>query len=110
MDEEILELAKQRATVCRIFGNPTRVLILWALMKRELSVGEVAATVDASLPNTSQHLRLMQDRGILASRKEGNAVYYHILYSDLINGCRLLLVEEERNSRLSTRRKQNDYH
>jgi DNA-binding transcriptional ArsR family regulator len=105
MDAEILEHAKQQATICRVFGNPTRILILWALMERELSVGEVATTVDTTLQNTSQHLRLMQDRGILGSRREGNAVYYHILYSDLINGCRLLLVAQKPNSGLFKKEK-----
>jgi ArsR family transcriptional regulator, virulence genes transcriptional regulator len=105
MDAESLELAKQQATICRVFGNPTRVLILWALMEKELSVGEVAATVDTSLQNTSQHLRLMQDRGILGSRREGNAVYYHILYSDLMSNCRLLLIAKQHHPRFFQKEK-----
>jgi ArsR family transcriptional regulator len=108
MDVEIFELAKQHATICRVFGNPTRILILWALIERELSVGEVATTVDTSLQNTSQHLRLMQDRGILDSRRDGNTVFYRIATNDSLKDCRLLLITKECNSSLLKRRKRNE--
>ena len=83
------ELAKSQANICSVFGNARRVLILWALVNGEMSVSDIAATVNTSLQNTSQHLRLMQDKGVLVSRRDGSAVYYRI-NTDLMEGCRLL--------------------
>jgi ArsR family transcriptional regulator len=83
------ELAKSQANICKVFGNARRVLILWTLLNGEKSVGQIADAVDTSLQNTSQHLRLMQDKGVLRSRRAGSTVYYRINY-DLIDGCRLL--------------------
>lgn len=86
---EIQELAVRQAAVCGVFGNAKRVLILWALLDQELSVSEIALTIGASLQNTSQHLRLMEDKGILVSRRERQKVYYRVVDNDLMKGCRL---------------------
>jgi len=90
MDAQILEFARQQAEICKVFGNTNRILILWALGNRELSVGDIAKTIESSLQNTSQHLRLMKDRGILVSRKESHTVYYWIADHELMEGCRIL--------------------
>lgn len=90
-DEEILALAERQAEICGVFGNANRVLILWALGEQEMSVGEIASAIDCSLQNTSQHLRLMKDKNILASRREGQTIYYRIKHNELMEGCRLLL-------------------
>ena len=90
-DEEILALAESQAEICGVFGNANRVLILWALGEREMSVGEIASAIGCSLQNTSQHLRLMKDKDILAFRREGQTIYYRIKQNELMEGCRLLL-------------------
>jgi len=90
MDAQILEYAKQQAEICKVFGNANRILILWALGSRELSVGDIAEAIDSSLQNTSQHLRLMKDRGILVSRREQNMIYYGVADHTLMQGCCLL--------------------
>lgn len=90
MDAEIKELANKQAAVCSVFSNPTRVLILWMLVDSEKCVGEIASTVGASLPNTSQHLRLMKEGGILSSRREAQTVYYRIADNRITNTCQLL--------------------
>ena len=64
-DEETLALAESQAEICGVFGNTNRVLILWVLGELEMSVGEIASAIDCSLQNTSQHLRLMKDKGFI---------------------------------------------
>jgi DNA-binding transcriptional ArsR family regulator len=86
---ETQEMAVRQAAVCGVFGNAKRVLILWALLDQELSVSEIALTIGASLQSTSQHLRLMEDKGILVSRRERQKVYYRVVDNDLMKGCRL---------------------
>jgi DNA-binding transcriptional ArsR family regulator len=90
-DAKLLELAESQAAICGVFGNAKRLLILWTLGKREMSVSEIASAIDCSLQNTSQHLRLMKDKDILASRREGHTMYYRIKPNEVVEGCRLLL-------------------
>ncbi len=88
---------KRQADFCAVFDNPRRILILWALAEQERSVGEIAEVIQASLQNTSQHLRLMRDRGILTSRRDGSTVYYRIVRSNMLDECGLLNRKFERN-------------
>ena len=91
MDAQILEFARQQAEICKIFGNINRILILWALGNRERSVGDIAEAIDSSLQNTSQHLRLMKDKGILTTKREGSTVYYEYQHDPSNGICPRLL-------------------
>ena len=88
-------LARERAALCRVFGNVQRVLIVWALGDKEVSVGDIASAIDASLQNTSQHLRLMKDKGILESRRDGQTVYYRVADNERVRNCHVLLHARE---------------
>lgn len=90
MRADILKLAQNHAELCSVFGNPSRVLILWALGERELSVGDIASAIECSLQSTSQHLHLMKDRGILTSRRDGHTIYYRVNYGERLADCGLL--------------------
>jgi DNA-binding transcriptional ArsR family regulator len=90
MEADLMEQAADQASICGVFGNAHRVLILWALGGGERSVSDIASITGCSMQNASQHLRLMKDKGILASRREGNAVFYRIERNELMDGCRLL--------------------
>jgi len=89
MDVELLERAGAQANICSVFGNPR----LWALAEQELSVGRLAEVIDATIQNTSQHLRVMKDKGLLATRREGSTIYYHLVHSELLETCGLLAVK-----------------
>ena len=96
-------LAERQASLCSVFANARRVLILWSLREEEKSVGEIATEIEASLQCTSQHLRLMKDMGILDSRRDGQMIYYTIVQGGLVEHCQLLLEAGER-SRQAERR------
>jgi ArsR family transcriptional regulator len=83
---EITE-AQELADYCGILGNAHRILIVWALGNRELSVSEIAERIDASMQNTSQHLRLMKDKGVLQSRRDGREIYYRIANTSFTRTC-----------------------
>lgn len=97
MNDEIQVLAAKQASLCGIFGNPRRVLIAWALNEREMTVSEIAETLEISLQNTSQHLRLMKDKGLLTSRRDGNSVFYQIVESEFAIACPILLQSQYSN-------------
>jgi ArsR family transcriptional regulator, virulence genes transcriptional regulator len=90
MDTELLKWAQSRATLFRTFNNASRILIMYSLRDREMSVSDIAAAIEATVQNTSQHLQVMKDRGILASRREGQTIYYRVVDCSLLQQCGLI--------------------
>jgi len=84
--------AETQASICSVFANAKRVMILWSLAEQERSVGEIASSIEASLQCTSQHLHLMKKMGILDSRRDGQTIYYRIVNNNLNEKCQLLLL------------------
>lgn len=59
-------------------GDPTRVRIIYSILRQERSVGEIAAHLDLSEPSVSQHLRRLRDLRIVRLRQEGRHRYYRL--------------------------------
>ena len=76
LDFEALSAA---AECLKTLAHPSRLQIVQLLMAgRQYSVNEIAEACDLSQPATSDHLRLMQRCGFLASQRDGRTVYYSI--------------------------------
>jgi DNA-binding transcriptional ArsR family regulator len=88
---EIQELAERQASLCKVFSNSQRILILWFLAEKERTVSEIAEAIGASLPSTSQHLHLMELSNVLQSRRERQNIYYHIANNELLQDCLVLV-------------------
>lgn len=71
----------------KVLSEPLRLQILQQLETGKLSVGELAVAVGATQPNVSKHLKILQDEGLIARRKEGNAVYYTIADQTVFELC-----------------------
>ncbi len=62
----------------KAMSHPLRLKILCILGEEEVSVQDIVERVGTSQSNISQHLAILRDKGILASRKEANRVYYRV--------------------------------
>ncbi len=78
------------AEMCKVFSHPKRLELIDILRDREMSAGELGEKLGLAPANLSQHLTMMRERHILASRKEGNMVYYRIANPRLLEACDLL--------------------
>lgn len=73
------EKAKKIAELLKILANEQRLLILCALMKGALTVGEIHNfTPNITASALSQHLNQLRTAGILDSEKQGMNVLYKI--------------------------------
>lgn len=73
------EKAKKIAGLLRLLANEHRLLILCALMKGPLTVGEIRTfTPNITASALSQHLNQLRVAGILESEKQGMNVIYRI--------------------------------
>ena len=86
--------AQEQAGFCRVFSNARRILILWALAEKELSVGAIAEEVGSSMQNVSQHLGVMKAHNIVSSRRDGQTIYYRIERETLAEKCTGLIQAE----------------
>ena len=73
-DEDIEKTSRS----LKAMSHPLRLKILCTLGDSEISVQEIADHVGTSQSNISQHLAILRDKGILASRKDANRVYYRV--------------------------------
>lgn len=64
--------------VFRMLADATRVQLLWALVGRELPVGELAAHVGKPVPSVSQHLAKLRMARLVATRREGVQIFYRL--------------------------------
>ncbi len=87
MNATEISRAEEQAEFCGILGNSHRIRILWSLEEKELTVSEIAAAIQASMQNTSQHLRLMKNKGVLQSRRDGREIYYRIADTEFTRTC-----------------------
>jgi DNA-binding transcriptional ArsR family regulator len=62
----------------KAMSHPLRLKILCTLGAQEVSVQDIVDSVGTSQSNISQHLAILRDKGILASRKDANKVYYRV--------------------------------
>ena len=74
LDEHIDEIA----TFFKVFGDPTRLKILFLLQKGELPVLSIAHTLSMQQSTISQQLKLLKVSRLVHSRKEGRSIYYRL--------------------------------
>ncbi|MCB1169604.1 MAG: winged helix-turn-helix transcriptional regulator [Leptospiraceae bacterium] len=55
----------------RALADPTRRTVLEELARSEASVSELSASHEMALPSFMQHLRMLEEAGLVQSRKEG---------------------------------------
>ncbi len=71
-DEELYELAD----FFRIFGDSTRIRMLYALHNTELCVQDLAAALSMGQSAVSHQLRVLKSSGLVRYRREGRRAYY----------------------------------
>ncbi len=61
-----------------MLADATRVQILWALVRREMSVGDLAVHVGKPAPSVSQHLAKLRMARLVRTRREGTTIFYSL--------------------------------
>ena len=68
------------AAVFKVLANDTRLRLLHALVRAdELCVTDLAASVGMKPQAVSNQLQRLSDLGILASRRQGNSIWYRLV-------------------------------
>lgn len=68
------------ASVFKVLANDTRLRLLHALVRcDELCVSDLAQSIGMKPQAVSNQLQRLSDLGILASRRDGNSIYYRLV-------------------------------
>lgn len=76
MPEE--ESLYEMADLFKVFGDTTRVKILWALNESEMCVCDIAYLLKMTQSAISHQLRILKHSRLVKKRKEGKVVFYSL--------------------------------
>lgn len=73
-EEALYDLAE----LFKVFGDTTRIRILWALDEAEMCVCDIAYLLNMTQSAISHQLRVLKQAKLVRNRKEGKVVYYSL--------------------------------
>jgi len=73
-EETLYDLAE----LFKVFGDSTRIKILWALDKEEMCVCDIAYLLNITQSAISHQLRVLKQAKLVKNRREGKIVYYSL--------------------------------
>ena len=84
------EISQLEADFCFALSDPTRILMLYALNEKPLNVTELTNELEIPQPTTSRHLKVLRERGLVHTIRNGTTITYHLSDSRLIQALDLL--------------------
>ena len=73
-ETELYDLAE----LFKVFGDSTRIRILFVLFEAEVCVCDLAKVLNMTQSAVSHQLKILRDARLIKSRKEGRIVYYSL--------------------------------
>ncbi len=73
-EEELYDLAE----LFKVFGDSTRIKILYVLLTEDLSVNEIAKALNMTQSSISHQLRVLKQSRLVKFRREGKNVVYSL--------------------------------
>jgi DNA-binding transcriptional ArsR family regulator len=84
------EVSQLEADLCFALADPTRILILYALDEQPRTVTELTTELGIPQPSTSRHLKILRDRGLVLTTRQGVSITYQLADGRLIKALDLL--------------------
>lgn len=73
-----IEMLNKLAEFFKVFGDLTRVRVLYALFEKEVSVGDIAQALDMTVSAISHQLRILKSAGLVKYRRVGKVCLYSL--------------------------------
>lgn len=84
------EITQLEADFCFALTDPTRIFILYALNEKPMNVTELTAELGIPQPTTSRHLKVLRERGLVFTERQGTVITYHLADDRIIQAMDLL--------------------
>ncbi|MDY6836186.1 MAG: metalloregulator ArsR/SmtB family transcription factor [Chloroflexota bacterium] len=89
-DTTTSEVFQVQAEFCKCLADPKRLMIIHELRLGEKSVSELSGSLGLKQSNTSQHLAVLRNAGIVEARREGSLVFYKLVSEKIAQACDLV--------------------
>jgi DNA-binding transcriptional ArsR family regulator len=86
--EQEVDLLHNR--VCYALSDPTRICILYLLAEGGRFVNDIAELLSAPQSTISRHLRVLRERELVHTERQGTAVYYSLADDRIIQALDLM--------------------
>ncbi|HLE59323.1 MAG TPA: metalloregulator ArsR/SmtB family transcription factor [Candidatus Limnocylindria bacterium] len=83
-------LRDRTALIARALADAKRLCVVERLADGERSVSDLSRDVGCQVPNMSQHLAVLRQAGIVATRREGSTVFYRLADPAVLDAYRIL--------------------
>ena len=87
LETEVLQL---HAEICAGLADPSRIMILYALSDGPHNVTEICNTLGMPQPSVSRHLKILRERGMVKTERQGTIVQYSLADQRLTEALDLL--------------------
>lgn len=84
------EISELEADFCFALSDPTRLMMIYALGEGSHNVTDLAGELGVAQPTASRHLKILRDRGLVYTVRQGTTVMYHLADPRLIQALDLL--------------------
>ena len=85
-----IEYFEIHAEVCKTFGHPKRLMVISTLREGEFTVTELSKQTEIDPSNLSQHLHILRDKGLVATRREGTKIHYSLAHPNILKALDLM--------------------
>jgi DNA-binding transcriptional ArsR family regulator len=76
--EEMARHAEDAAQFLKLMANPHRLMVLCHLLESEMSVSQINEHLPLSQSALSQHLAVLRNSGMVATRREQQTIFYRL--------------------------------
>jgi len=87
LENEVLQL---HAEICAGLADPSRIMILYELASKPCNVTELCTNLKMSQPMTSRHLKVLRERGMVNTERQGTVIQYSLADQRLVEALDLL--------------------
>ena len=84
------EITQLHAGICSGLADPTRILMLYALVDSPRNVNDLAERLELPQPTASRHLKKLRQQGLVIGKREGLFIYYRLADNRIIEALDLL--------------------
>ncbi|MGV8027218.1 MAG: ArsR/SmtB family transcription factor [Anaerolineaceae bacterium] len=75
LEKEVTLLHKR---ICSAMSDTTRIMILYLLSEGSMYVNDMAEALDQPQSTVSRHLKILRERGLVATERQGTAILYSL--------------------------------
>ncbi len=76
--------------VCSAMSDTTRIMILYLLSEEDMYVNDIAEALEQPQSTISRHLKILRERGLVATERQGTAILYSLPDRRIIDALDLM--------------------